>query len=83
MKAKGTTLTGGVGAHSSVRGECGGGLGCLRLRVGLGGLGSAQVGPVRLETLFFFLFFSFFFFCFLFSILFLIVLTSFLFSKFL
>ena len=68
MKAKGTTLTGGVGAHSSVRSECGGGLGCLRLRVGLGGLGSAQVGPVRLETLFFFCSFHFSFsvLCFLF-----------------
>ena len=83
MKAKGTTLTGGVGAHSSVRGECGGGLGCLRLRVGLGGLGSAQVGPVRLETLFFF--FVLFIFLFLFCVfyLFLIPFDSNLFSKFL
>ena len=55
-------LTGGVGGPPVCeRCECGGGLGCLRLRVGLGGLGSAQVGPVRLETLFFFVLFIFLF----------------------
>ena len=69
VKAKGTTLTGGVGAHSSVRGarERGGG------SDGLSGwawwvgdwFGWAGNGPVGLDP-FFFVPFSFFFFCFLF-----------------
>ena len=68
MKAKGTTLTGGVGAHSSVRGECGGGLGPPAC--GWAGIGLA--GPVLAQLGCFSFFFVLFLFPFLFSVLFIV-----------